>query len=132
MKAAVLGATGYTGQLLVRLLAGHPEISRILPVSSSRPGQTLEAVDPGMGGAGGKLAHGGRLLALQQAVEAEPQVVFSALPHLESAGLCAPFSAKRWSSICRRTSGCGIRGFSSGPTGSLRPGPTCWSGRRMD
>jgi N-acetyl-gamma-glutamyl-phosphate reductase len=94
MKAAVLGVTGYTGQLLARLLAAHPRISEVLPVSSSRAGETLGAVDPGLRGMGGKLAEDGRLLSLEQAVEREPQVVFSALPHMESARLCAPFFGK--------------------------------------
>jgi N-acetyl-gamma-glutamyl-phosphate reductase len=87
--AAVLGATGYTGQLLTRLLAVHPEVSRILPCSSSRAGESLAAVDPGLAGAAAKA--GDRLLTLEQAVAGKPDVVFSALPHLESAKLCAPF-----------------------------------------
>jgi N-acetyl-gamma-glutamyl-phosphate reductase len=91
MKAAVLGVTGYTGQLLARLLAAHPQVSEVLPVSSSRAGDTLGAVDPGLRGGGGKLAQDGKLLSLEQAVECNPRVVFSALPHMESARLCAPF-----------------------------------------
>jgi N-acetyl-gamma-glutamyl-phosphate reductase len=94
MKAAVLGVTGYTGQLLARLLAAHPRIGEVLPVSSSRAGETLASVDPGLRGAGGKLAEDVRLLSLEQAAEREPRVVFSALPHLESARLCAPFFGK--------------------------------------
>jgi N-acetyl-gamma-glutamyl-phosphate reductase len=89
MIAAVLGVTGYTGQLLVRLLAGHPAIRRILPCSSSRAGDGLAEVDPGLAGAGDKA--GERLLSLEQTVAGKPDVVFSALPHLESARLCAPF-----------------------------------------
>jgi N-acetyl-gamma-glutamyl-phosphate reductase len=94
MKAAILGVTGYTGQLLFRILAAHPRISEILPVSSSRAGEPLSAVDPGLRGAEEKLSAGGRLLTLEQAAADEPQVVFSALPHLESAKLCAPFFGK--------------------------------------
>ncbi len=89
MIAAVLGVTGYTGQLLVRLLAGHPAIRRILPCSSSRAGDFLADVDPGLAAAGVKA--GERLLSLEQTVAGKPDVVFSALPHLESARLCAPF-----------------------------------------
>ena len=44
MKAAVFGATGYTGQLLCRLLCRHPEIHTVLPVSSSRPGEQCSAM----------------------------------------------------------------------------------------
>jgi N-acetyl-gamma-glutamyl-phosphate reductase len=89
MIAAVLGVTGYTGQLLARLLAAHPEVSRILPCSSSRAGDSLTSVDPGLAGAAAKA--GERLLTLEQTVAGKPEVVFSALPHLESAKLCAPF-----------------------------------------
>jgi N-acetyl-gamma-glutamyl-phosphate reductase len=91
VKAAILGVTGYTGQLLLRLLAEHPRVSEILPVSSSRAGEPLSAADPGLRGAEQKLPSDGRLLTLEQAVSGAPQVVFSALPHLESARLCAPF-----------------------------------------
>lgn len=90
MKAAVFGATGYTGQLLCRLLCRHPEIDTILPVSSSRPGERLWEVDPGVAPGSAKLAAEGRLLTLEEAVAEKPAVVFSALPHLESARLCAP------------------------------------------
>ncbi len=89
MIAAVLGVTGYTGQLLLRLLAGHPEVSRILSCSSSRAGDRLADVDPGLAGAAAKARE--RLLSLEQTVAGGPDVVFSALPHLESARLCAPF-----------------------------------------
>jgi N-acetyl-gamma-glutamyl-phosphate reductase len=96
LKAAVCGATGYTGQLLVRLLAGHPEISEIIPVSSSRAGQDLFSIDHGLGSTlAAKLGCcGGRLLALQEAAAAGPDVVFAALPHLESARLLKPFFGK--------------------------------------
>ncbi len=61
MKAAILGATGYTGQLLLRLLAAHPRVSGILPVSSSRAGEPLRSVDPGLRGMEGKLPADGKL-----------------------------------------------------------------------
>ena len=89
MKAAVLGTTGYTGLLLLRLLSNHPQVSEILPVSSSRPGDRLNDVDPGLGNPGGRIRE--RLLDLAEAVREKPDVVFSALPHLESARLCEPF-----------------------------------------
>jgi N-acetyl-gamma-glutamyl-phosphate reductase len=93
VKAAVCGATGYTGLLLVRLLAGHPEIDEILPVSSSRAGEKLLEIDRGLGASlGAKLGIcGGRLLTIEQAVQAAPEVVFGALPHLKSARLLEPF-----------------------------------------
>lgn len=91
MRAAVLGSTGYTGMLLARLLAEHPEITELLPVSSSRAGERLTDVDPGFRDRCGKAGPEGRLLKLEEARERKPQVVFSALPHVESARLCASF-----------------------------------------
>jgi N-acetyl-gamma-glutamyl-phosphate reductase len=93
VKAAVCGATGYTGLLLVRILAGHPEIDEILPVSSSQAGEELLAIDRGLGSSlVARLAScGGRLLTLEQAAGAAPDLVFAALPHLESARLLEPF-----------------------------------------
>ncbi|UCF99757.1 MAG: N-acetyl-gamma-glutamyl-phosphate reductase [Spirochaetaceae bacterium] len=91
MKAAILGTTGYTGMLLARLLADHPEVDQILPVSSSKTGQKLSDVDPGFQDPKAKISDGGVLLSLEEAQKRSPEVVFSALPHLESARLCAPF-----------------------------------------
>ena len=48
MKAAVLGATGYTGMILMRLLSDHPEIDEISAVSSSRAGMKISEIDPGV------------------------------------------------------------------------------------
>ncbi len=48
MKTAVLGATGYTGGILLRLLSTHPEVREIIAVSSSQAGQQVRAVDPGL------------------------------------------------------------------------------------
>ncbi|MCL1818759.1 MAG: N-acetyl-gamma-glutamyl-phosphate reductase [Spirochaetaceae bacterium] len=96
MKAAILGTTGYTGMILLRLLARHREITEILPGSSSQAGALLKDVDPGISRAiaakTGK--RGARLLTTQEIAEASPDVVFAALPHLASAEVCAPFFGK--------------------------------------
>ncbi|MBI9102516.1 MAG: N-acetyl-gamma-glutamyl-phosphate reductase [Spirochaetales bacterium] len=91
MKAAILGTTGYTGMLLLRLLAGHPEITSILPVSSSKPGEPLVDSDPGLGKALKAKISDGKYVSLDTAVAAKPDVVFAALPHLASADICKPF-----------------------------------------
>ncbi|MGA2974925.1 MAG: N-acetyl-gamma-glutamyl-phosphate reductase [Spirochaetia bacterium] len=98
MKAAVLGATGYTGQVLLRILGEHPEVREIIAVSSSQAGARITAVDPGLdAGIEGKVA-GGLLASAADAVRAAEagglDVVFSALPHLKSAEVCAPFFAR--------------------------------------
>jgi len=100
MKAAVLGATGYTGAILLRLLGAHAEVREIIGVSSSQGGQRARDVDPGLSPAVeekmGRRA--GKLVGIDDAVRAasagELDVVFSALPHLKSAEICAPLVGK--------------------------------------
>ena len=96
MKTAVLGATGYTGALLIRMLVSHSAVEAIIPVSSSRPGELLGIVDPGFAAktAGKMEMTGERLVSLDQAAAMKPDVVFAALPHLKSAALCEPFFGK--------------------------------------
>ncbi len=100
MKAAVLGATGYTGLILLRLLAKHPGVTSLLPVSSSQAGLAVRALDPGLApDVEEKMSRsGGKLLSVAEAVaEAEGpgiDVVFAALPHLKSAEICSPFMGR--------------------------------------
>ena len=96
MKAVILGTTGYTGMILLRLLADHPDVDEIIPVSSSRFGQLAASVDPGIGKAIEKKLGlcKGNLVTLEEAVAMKPDVVFAGLPHLESAKICQPFFGK--------------------------------------
>lgn len=96
MKAVILGTTGYTGMILLRLLADHPDVEEIIPVSSSRMGQPAASVDPGIGKAIEKKLNlcNGNLVTLEDAAAMNPDVVFAGLPHLESANICKPFFGK--------------------------------------
>jgi len=95
LKAAVIGATGYTGMVLLRILEAHPEVDQIIAVSSSKPGAAVSGEDPGLGGLSAKYGlTGGLFFSVDQAVALAPDVVFAALPHLASATLCAPFFGK--------------------------------------
>lgn len=96
MKAVILGTTGYTGMVLLRLLSEHPDIEEIIPVSSSKQGTDLETVDPGIGKAvREKTAKwNGKMVDIKDAVKANPDVVFAGLPHLASARVCEPFFGK--------------------------------------
>lgn len=96
MKAAVLGATGYTGALLLRILAHHPEVETIIPVSRSQAGRSIWEHDPGLSpDIAEKVAETeGRFVGHDEAEASEPTVVFSALPHLASAEHCARFVGK--------------------------------------
>lgn len=96
MKAAVLGATGYTGQILLRQLSCHPEVDQIIAVSSSIAGTSVLESDIGLHPSiDDKMTlTGGKYISVEEAAALNPEVVFSALPHLASAGVCAPFFGK--------------------------------------
>ena len=96
MKAVILGTTGYTGMILLRLLSEHPDIKEIIPVSSSKQGTDLKEVDPGIGNAVKEKTakYGGKMVDISVAVKEKPDVVFAGLPHLASAKVCDPFFGK--------------------------------------
>ncbi|MDC7228087.1 MAG: N-acetyl-gamma-glutamyl-phosphate reductase [Spirochaetales bacterium] len=93
MKAAILGATGYTGMILLRLLSDHPEIDEIIAVSSTRAGKSIKEIDPGVYTAVEKKMQSTdvKLVSVDEAAAMNPEVTFAALPHLESAKICGPF-----------------------------------------
>ncbi len=77
LNVAILGASGYTGAELVRLLHSHPHV-RIAALSADRrAGQTLGAVFPQFAGLRGLPT----LVSLDQVDYAAIDVVFCALPH---------------------------------------------------
>lgn len=79
MKAAVLGATGYTGMLLLRILSSHEKIESIAAVSTSAIGKEIETGDPGLYG-----NIDGKYIGIEDLKDFGPDVIFSALPHLAS------------------------------------------------
>jgi len=87
--AAVLGASGYAGGELLRLIAGHPSLNLGAMMAGSRAGDRVDVVHP-------------QLTALTDHLMAptDPQelrnadVVFLALPHGESAALMAHIPAQ--------------------------------------
>jgi N-acetyl-gamma-glutamyl-phosphate reductase len=98
MKTAVLGATGYTGQVLLRALCGHPDVAQIIAASSSQAGTHVRTADPGLPPDIEAKVPGGLLVSPQDVVAAAGKggldVVFSALPHLKSAEICEPLFGK--------------------------------------
>ncbi len=78
IRVAILGASGYTGGELVRLLLGHPEVEIVLLTAERHADEPLETVFPQFGGLGLP-----GLVAIDE-VEwpgLELDVVFCALPH---------------------------------------------------
>lgn len=93
MKAAVLGASGYTGMVMLRILENHPEINEILPVSSTKAGEALIKYDKGFGNSN-HFKTKESFISIQDSINENPDVVFSCLPHLTSAEVCEPFIGK--------------------------------------
>lgn len=77
INCGIIGASGYAGAELVRLLSGHPGVGGLVLASTSKGGEALEAVYPNLltSGPGRALP---RLVGPAEACEAE--VVFCAGP----------------------------------------------------
>ena len=86
-QIAIVGASGYSGEELVRLLLSHPHAELAAVTSRQYAGQTLAQVFP-------KFAHHPRAKALRfsepkvELLAKEAQIVFLALPH----GVAAEFA----------------------------------------
>ncbi|MDE0222213.1 MAG: N-acetyl-gamma-glutamyl-phosphate reductase [Spirochaetaceae bacterium] len=91
MKAAVLGATGYAGATLARLLAEHPDVGTLILASGSRAGAPVAEAVPELSPRGLRAVDGGTLASVDEAAAAGVDVVFAALPHLSSAQTLEPF-----------------------------------------
>ena len=50
LRAAILGASGYTGAETVRLLAGHPRVQAVAATGNSIAGQHLSEIFPHLSG----------------------------------------------------------------------------------
>lgn len=80
-KVAVLGATGYTGAELLRLLLAHPHVEVTELVGQSKAGRPIAEVLPSLAGTlyG---ASGGTIASYDAArIRAHADVVFACLPH---------------------------------------------------
>ena len=85
VRVAVLGASGYAGGELVRLLVRHPRVELVAVAGSSRAGEPMAAVFPHLRGIVDlDLADAARPALWD---ELEPDLVFLALPHGQAAEL---------------------------------------------
>jgi N-acetyl-gamma-glutamyl-phosphate reductase len=76
IRAAVLGASGYVGGELMRLLAGHPAIEVALAFGASAAGKPVAELHPHLA-----LAYPGNFEAWDPALLDGCDLVFAALPH---------------------------------------------------
>jgi N-acetyl-gamma-glutamyl-phosphate reductase len=83
IRALILGASGYGGGELLRLLSGHPEVEGVKGVSRQKAGQPFHAVHPNLRGLLSGHFEGAADWAWLAA--AERPVVFAAMPHGELA-----------------------------------------------
>ena len=86
IDVGIYGATGYTGLELIRLLAGHPQVSIRFATSESSAGQSLRQSWP--------LAPDLTLVTSAEAPLDAVQAVFLCLPHTRSAPLAAQALAR--------------------------------------
>ncbi|MFO0681387.1 MAG: N-acetyl-gamma-glutamyl-phosphate reductase [Sandaracinus sp.] len=90
IRVSILGASGYTGAELTRLLLAHPSVTIAELVGHGKAGQPIASVLPALAGivGGNVLAHDADRTA------AAADAVFSCLPHGASAKLCAELRGK--------------------------------------
>ncbi len=80
IRVGILGASGYGAGELLRLLTQHPAAEVVSVVSSSQPGESIEALHPHLRGFYGRLRTSATL-DWARLLDAEYAVVFSSLPH---------------------------------------------------
>ena len=82
MKAAVIGASGYSGGELLRLIANHPHFESVAAIAHSQAGQPIASVHPQLSG-----VFTGSFSTFQDEGIADAEIIFLALPHGESGKL---------------------------------------------
>lgn len=80
MRCAVVGASGYAGAELVRLLSGHPSVRGLGVVAEQSQGAPWEELHPA-----GRHLYAGRIASFDPDALAGSDAVFLALPHGRSA-----------------------------------------------
>jgi len=89
MKIGVIGASGYAGGELLRLLAGHPEFEVCTVTAHSNAGETITSVHPQL------LSYTGKKFSAFAASDFDCcELIFLALPHGESAKVIASLNPK--------------------------------------
>ena len=82
MKIGVVGASGYAGGELLRLLSGHPEFEAAVIAAGSSAGEEITSIHPQLSNYAGRKFESSDVAKLK-----DLDLVFTALPHGESAQL---------------------------------------------
>ena len=85
IRAAILGASGYVGGELLRLIAAHPELAPAKLFGESKAGQPLAAVHPHLGAAYPEA----NIERFDDGALLDVDLVFAALPHGHSQKIAA-------------------------------------------
>lgn len=89
IKAGIIGATGYTGSELVRLLFFHPQVDIAFITSETHQGKPFSAIHPHFSGIVDQ-----KLISVDELDEYGADVLFLALPHGVSMNYVARFSGR--------------------------------------
>ena len=81
IKVAVVGASGYTGQELLRLLVMHPRVDLVAVTSRQESGRLLSSVFPRLSGAPAVSGIAFMEPDIDALVATGAQIAFLALPH---------------------------------------------------
>lgn len=87
IDSVVIGATGYVGGELLRLILGHPSLQLAAAISESRAGRRIADTFPNLAAAVGDTAFIGHDAWSESVVDDGQLAVFSAAPHGVSAGV---------------------------------------------
>lgn len=87
MKTAVIGASGYAGGELIRLLSTHPHLQVTQVSAHSNAGELITSIHPHL-----TTHNGERFLSFDSLKYDEIEIAFIALPHGQSAGVVEKFA----------------------------------------
>ena len=99
VNAAIVGASGYSGEELVRLLLEHPHVNLSVLTSRQYAGQTMTSVFPRFAG----YNHAADLKFSSPSIDMlseKADVVFLALPHGIAAEFAVPLANKESTAEC--------------------------------
>ena len=130
IKVGIVGASGYTGAELLRLLAGHPDLDLAVATGDSQAGQPVAELYPNLAG-----AYGARTFDRWDPAAVDGlDLVFCGLPHGASQAVVPELRGRvgAWStwpptsaSTTRRSTPSGTARTTPSPSCSPRPSTAC-------